>query len=594
MKKYKTLQSRLEVVVILFVVVLGLSFIGYLSLEKEERYINGEISTTLKSERLIDNIEKEVYYQKVNGTDSRAIINQYFNELTNNYDNKYNHEILEILGDDADILLYNDALIKLGEEINGSHLVKFNYEGLIQLNLTIKKKLIVRIREHAQYTKKAFQWMILGSSSLIVAIVYLLYREIIKPLNIITKSISKQHDEHLIINEIDQISTHNEISLLVDSYNQLAKRNNLLLRLNEKIYAQQQFDEVFDFIYTSLTPFIPYDRIGIAVMSNDGQSIEAVTARSKYEVKLGSGYRQKIENSSLRDVIFNHDVRIINDLDDYYQEHPYSDSTRLILEEGMKSSISLPLFHEDKAIGVVFFSSVQKFIYTKKHQQFLINIANALSTSLEKSFIFENLMISTVRGFAKIVESKDNITGNHIDRIGHYSEFVAKILVAEYEEVDEKFIKSIKRLSPLHDIGKVGIADSILNKPSKLTVDEMNTMKTHSLDGALILEELLVSIGTKEFEMAVDIAKYHHEKVNGMGYPFGLSGNDIPLSARIVALTDVFDALTSERPYKKAYSFEETMHIINKDAGMHFDGLIVSTLMNNLEGFERLYNSLWA
>ncbi len=121
----------------------------------------------------------------------------------------------------------------------------------------------------------------------------------------------------------------------------------------------------------------------------------------------------------------------------------------------------------------------------------------------------------------------------------------------------------------------------------------MTVMKTHSIDGAVILEELLVSIATSEFEMAVDIAKYHHEKVNGLGYPLGLSGEDIPLSARIVALTDVFDALTSERPYKKAFTFDEAISIIDKDAGTHIDKKIVSILMNNLDAFEGLYNSLW-
>jgi HD-GYP domain-containing protein (c-di-GMP phosphodiesterase class II) len=365
------------------------------------------------------------------------------------------------------------------------------------------------------------------------------------------------------------------------------------LGLNEKINAQHRFDNVFGFIYDNLIEFIPYDRIGIAVVSNDGLSVETLTAKSNRKVLLGRGYDQTIESSSLKQVISNREVRIINDLNSYYRKHPLSDSTRLMLEEGMNSSITLPLFIENKVIGVVFFSSTEPYVYNEEHQQFLINIANALSTSLEKSFIFEDLMISTVRGFAKIVESKDNITGNHIDRISHYSVFIAKLLEEDYDDVDDIFIRSIKRLSPLHDIGKVGIPDHILNKPGKLTDEEMVIMRTHSIHGAEVLEELLVSIGTTEFKMAVDIAKYHHEKVNGQGYPLGLKDDEIPLSARIVALVDVFDALTSERPYKRAFSFKEAIEIIRNDSGTHFDYKLVEYLLHNLADFEMLYKNLW-
>lgn len=593
MKKYRTLQYRLFILMTVFIVVLGLAFFGYLNLEKQERFINSEISLTLKSERLIVSIEKEVYYAAANKVEINTELDRDYEELIDIYETKYLSDVKALIMDESKLLAYNKKLSLLGHEMKGGNLLEYDFEDLLKLNQAIKEDLIKEIVKHGVYSRKVFQWMLFATSLFFVLIVWLLYREIIRPLNKITKSISKQHEEHLIINEIDKVATHNEIGMLIESYNQLAKRNNLLLTLNEKIYAQQRFDEVFDFIYKSLTPFIPYDRIGIAVISNDGKSIEAVTAKSNNPVKLNSGYNQKLKHSSLKEVIFNHEVRIINDLEDYYKENPFSDSTRLILEEGMKASISLPLFHEEKAIGVVFFSSIKKGVYNNKHQQFLINIANALSTSLEKSFIFENLMISTVRGFAKIVESKDNVTGNHIDRIGHYSAFVSEVIIDEFDEVDERFIKSIKRLSPLHDIGKVGIADEILNKPGKLDPDEMTIMKTHSYEGALILEELLVSIGAEEFEMAVDIAKYHHEKVNGMGYPSGLFGDDIPLSARIVALVDVFDALTSARPYKEAFTFEEAIRIIHQDAGSHFDEKIVSMLMNNLDAFKTLYNSLW-
>jgi len=427
---------------------------------------------------------------------------------------------------------------------------------------------------------------------IMIVLTYIGYREIVLPLKKITKALSDQKELHL-MNEIEPIKPENEISLLVNEYNELVRRNNLLLGLNEKINAQQRFDDVFNFIYNNLKAFIPYDRIGIAVLSSDGMSIEALTAKSNQKVKLGRGYNQVLASSSLNTVIKNHEIRIINDLDAYYKEHPFSDSTRLIIEEGMKSSITLPLFHEDKAVGVVFFSSSEKDVYKEEHQLFLINIASALSTSLEKSFIFENLMISTVRGFAKIVESKDHVTGNHIDRIGHYSGFISRLLEEKCDSIDDRFIRSIERLSPLHDIGKVSVADSILNKPGRLTDEEMLIMKEHSAHGGDILSELLVSVGASEFKMAVDIARHHHEKIDGSGYPDGISGDSIPLSARIVALADVFDALTSPRPYKAAFTFEEAFKIIEQDSGKHFDHQIVEVIVDNLDAFKDLYNKLW-
>jgi len=121
----------------------------------------------------------------------------------------------------------------------------------------------------------------------------------------------------------------------------------------------------------------------------------------------------------------------------------------------------------------------------------------------------------------------------------------------------------------------------------------MLIMKEHSAHGGDILSELLVSVGASEFKMAVDIARHHHEKIDGSGYPDGISGDSIPLSARIVALADVFDALTSPRPYKAAFTFEEAFKIIEQDSGKHFDHQIVEVIVDNLDAFKDLYNKLW-
>lgn len=232
------------------------------------------------------------------------------------------------------------------------------------------------------------------------------------------------------------------------------------------------------------------------------------------------------------------------------------------------------------------------------HIHFLSNIANALAISFEKSFVYDELILASVKGFAGIVESKDHVTGNHIERMSRYARYIAEILYEDkyfIQEINENFIEQIYKFSPLHDIGKVGIEDSILNKPGKLEVAEFEIMKVHTNIGYNILKDMSASKFFNRaafFKIAMDITRYHHEKFDGTGYPEGLIGKNIPLAARIVALADVFDALTSERPYKRAFSYEEALAIIEEGKGKHFDPDIVNCLLHHESGFKNLYKKM--
>jgi putative two-component system response regulator len=155
-------------------------------------------------------------------------------------------------------------------------------------------------------------------------------------------------------------------------------------------------------------------------------------------------------------------------------------------------------------------------------------------------------------------------------------------------KLNKDFIKKITLASPLHDIGKIGIPDSILLKPGKLTPEEFEIMKTHTLIGAKILN----SSKQELIQFAKEIALYHHEKYNGKGYPFNLKGEEIPLSARIVAIADVFDALTSKRPYKEPYTISDTIDIIKKDSKEHFDPEIVNIFLKNIKDIVEIRYSI--
>ena len=191
-------------------------------------------------------------------------------------------------------------------------------------------------------------------------------------------------------------------------------------------------------------------------------------------------------------------------------------------------------------------------------------------TEEEKNFIYALAMLS---------ESKENPSGAHIRNVGRNCKLLAQSLQfsPKFEkEITNSFISTIEIAAPLHDIGKISISDTILLKPGMLTEEEMNIVKKHTETGAKTLTELYNMNEHNEFlEMAIDIAHYHHEKWNGKGYPEGISGKDIPLAARIMAVVDVYDALTSERCYKTAYSHEKSMEIINEEAGKSFDPDII-------------------
>lgn len=179
-----------------------------------------------------------------------------------------------------------------------------------------------------------------------------------------------------------------------------------------------------------------------------------------------------------------------------------------------------------------------------------------------------------VLGMADMVESRDNNTGGHIKRTSAIVRVFSQKLM-EYSQqlgLDEKFLRQVEKAAPMHDLGKIAIDDNILRKPGKFTDEEYAEMKRHTTEGAKIVTSILQGVEDDEFvKIARNVALYHHEKYNGKGYPHGISGEDIPVEARIMALADVFDALVSVRCYKKAFTFDEAFDIIKKDLGEHFD-----------------------
>jgi putative two-component system response regulator len=213
----------------------------------------------------------------------------------------------------------------------------------------------------------------------------------------------------------------------------------------------------------------------------------------------------------------------------------------------------------------------------------------------ERTAMVERTQQVTIFSLAKLAESRDNETGEHIDRMRCYARELALELGTwpKYEnEITGKYVENLYLSSPLHDIGKVGIPDGILLKPGKLTQEEFEIMKAHTVIGGDTLKAADVEAGDNSFlSMGRDIAYYHHEKWNGSGYPFNIGGTEIPLAARIVALGDVYDALTSRRPYKEAFSHEKSRAIILEGRATHFDPDVVDAFLAREERFIEIRRS---
>lgn len=194
---------------------------------------------------------------------------------------------------------------------------------------------------------------------------------------------------------------------------------------------------------------------------------------------------------------------------------------------------------------------------------------------------------------ARLAESRDPETGNHLERIRHYSKALAEALLDSPncpEELDTFFVENIFLTSPLHDIGKIGIPDSILLKPGLYNDDEFTIMKEHCRIGYETLNEALLRYPNAKFlKMSAEIARHHHERYDGTGYPDGLKGNEIALSARIVAVADVYDALVNKRVYKEAYPHEKAKGIIIQSSGKHLDPIVVDAFLKCEKKFIEIF-----
>ncbi|MBP1627244.1 MAG: CheY-like receiver and response regulator [Holophagaceae bacterium] len=191
---------------------------------------------------------------------------------------------------------------------------------------------------------------------------------------------------------------------------------------------------------------------------------------------------------------------------------------------------------------------------------------------------------------AKLADCRSPETGQHLERVRNFTRLLGRELIRSQPGLgmSESMVNDISKYSPLHDIGKVAIADAILNKPGRLSKEEFTIMKNHARIGGNLIGGILRRTGSRSLSVAYDLTMHHHEKWDGSGYPDGLSGKDIPIAARIMAIADVYDALTSERVYKTAFSRDKARDFIRRSSGSHFDPMLVAAFDVLEDKFHRL------
>lgn len=333
-------------------------------------------------------------------------------------------------------------------------------------------------------------------------------------------------------------------------------------------------------------PFIA--RISIAIYDPVTQELKTFIHSSGEDNPLDH-YQVMITNAPSLKKIFDRGIpRVVNDLNEF-KEGKHAHTTK-IREQGYAASYTMPMYNQGVFIGFLFFNSDKKDVFDDNVLRQLDLYGHMISLLIVNEFSSLQTLSAAIKTTGRLSHLRDPETGSHLDRMSRYSRIIANALADKYD-LDDTYIEHIFMFAPLHDIGKIAIPDNILLKPSDLNEEEWEIMKTHSQKGRDMIDDLLNNFGLVNFEhidVLRNIAQSHHEAINGSGYPRGIKGDEIPLEARIVAVADVFDALTSVRSYKEAWSNDAAIKALEELAGEVLDGDCVDALIDNMQKVEEV------
>jgi len=466
---------------------------------------------------------------------------------------------------------------------NGNELVTSSRELAVSFQGMMEEKL-------AQI--KVFLWLSVGVGVMTaIGLLWMIQRKVVRPVANTLEGFARvsRGDFGYVV----PVSGGNEISRMAQTFNLLTERLNAMFRLTDRINQGRQLDETLHFVHDEFQGFVPLDWVGVFYPTPDNMRVTLERFFSGRSSSIRQGSHFSVAQGALATILAQSSPLAL----ELSSPVPMT-LEQALAEDGMCAALFLPLSIGGKNTAMMVFGSATRQ-YEREHVEFLNNIAATVSHVLEKTVVMENLVAAAVQGLAKLAESRDPETGDHLVRMALYSAIIAEELGRDggiyASTISPAYVREVFHFAPMHDIGKVGVPDHVLLKPARLDADERKEMERHPVIGGEVLrrcELQIQALGHSMFQVGIEIAECHHEKFDGTGYPAGLMGENIPLSARIVAAADVFDALTSKRPYKEAWTVDQALEAMQKDAGKHFDPVIIDAMSRALPRMMEIYNKL--
>jgi HD-GYP domain-containing protein (c-di-GMP phosphodiesterase class II) len=326
----------------------------------------------------------------------------------------------------------------------------------------------------------------------------------------------------------------------------------------------------------------PISRVAVAIYDEQSDILKTFVHSTDGEAPF-SHYEAKLEQvPSLRDLARRHSSRVIDELRLGENGDARSEHIRRLVQSGYRSTYTLPFYDHDAFFGFLFFDSMEPGYFSPQVVRHLSVYAHLISLLIINEVSRVAALRSAILVARKMSHTHNEETGAHLDRMARYSRLIAKALADTDADINDEFVEFVFLYAPLHDVGKIAVPDHILLKPSRLSPAEHAIMKTHVSAGMEIVESIASSfhVGSgQHVDVLRNIVRFHHEAFDGSGYLSGRSGDDIPLEARIVAVADVFDALTTVRCYKTAWTNEAAYRLLRDLAGRQFDPHCVEALL---------------
>ncbi len=392
---------------------------------------------------------------------------------------------------------------------------------------------------------------------------------------------------------------------------ELEKINEIISMLN----SGKSTEEIFSKLHVSLKKVIPFDGMILTLLNETKTFLNIenmVFNQSHFYTFLRKGDRFFISEFSIKQLLEGEiDLLNIEDLGMFLKSNKMHEVFNEINRNGINSALAVSLVLKNEIRGIIFFLSSYKSFFKNHHITFVRSIVGQIALSVQRAELLKEIenhsrnlekMVSqrteevlktqraTIFALSSLADARDSETGDHLERIRNYSVLLMQLyrIDDDHPEINQRLLRDLYDSSVLHDIGKVGIPDYILLKKGFLTEEEFNIMKRHPVIGYEALKRASGDLGSDFFlNMAMDIILYHHERWDGDGYPYGLKGENIPLSARVVSIADVYDALTSKRPYKEAYTHDDAIDIMKSEEGK-YDPELFNLFIKNAEKFNKI------